>query len=103
MKLTDAVTVESIEVNLRARMKEDLFKEMVALLKRNPALEDVALHRVSYLGLPVDPDAVNRFRQGPLCHNLRGTDRVDAVPRPVTGGTGRAVPDALDEPADPID
>ena len=41
MKLTDSITVESIEVNLRARRKEDLFQEMVALLKRNPALEGV--------------------------------------------------------------
>lgn len=42
MKLTDAVMVESIEINLRARTKEDLFTEMVALLKKNPALGDVA-------------------------------------------------------------
>ena len=41
MRLTDAVTVESIETNLRARTKEDLFAEMVALLKKNPALESV--------------------------------------------------------------
>jgi PTS system nitrogen regulatory IIA component len=41
MKLTDAVAVESIEVNLRSRSKEDLFKEMVALLKRNETLASV--------------------------------------------------------------
>ena len=41
MRLIDAVTVESIETNLRARTKEDLFTEMVALLKKNPALESV--------------------------------------------------------------
>lgn len=41
MKLIDAVMVESIKVSLEARSKEDLFKEMVALLKANPALENV--------------------------------------------------------------
>jgi len=41
MKLSDAVAVESIEVNLKSRTKEDLFAEMVALLKRNPELERV--------------------------------------------------------------
>ena len=41
MKLIDAVITESIEINLRARTKEDLFTEMVALLKRNPALEGI--------------------------------------------------------------
>lgn len=41
MKLTDAVALESIEVNLRARDKDELFGEMVALLKNNPALRDV--------------------------------------------------------------
>ena len=41
MKLSDAVAVESIEVNLKSRAKEDLFTEMVALLKRNPELERV--------------------------------------------------------------
>jgi len=41
MKLSDAVAVESIEVNLKSRTKEDLFTEMVALLKRNPELERV--------------------------------------------------------------
>jgi nitrogen PTS system EIIA component len=41
MKLIDAVAVDSIEVNLSSKNKEDLFLEMVALLKRNPALEDV--------------------------------------------------------------
>ena len=39
MRLTDAVAVGSIETSLKARSKEDLFKEMVALLKRNPDLE----------------------------------------------------------------
>lgn len=41
MKLIDAVAVESIEISLRARTKEDLFTEMAALLKKNPALESV--------------------------------------------------------------
>ncbi len=38
MKLTEALVVESIEANLRARTKEELFREMVGLLKKNPAL-----------------------------------------------------------------
>ncbi|MFH1689845.1 MAG: PTS sugar transporter subunit IIA [Candidatus Eisenbacteria bacterium] len=41
MKLIDAVAVESIEISLRARTKEELFTEMVALLKKSPALESV--------------------------------------------------------------
>ena len=41
MKLIDAVTVESIDTSLKARNKEELFREMVALLKRNPALSDI--------------------------------------------------------------
>jgi PTS system nitrogen regulatory IIA component len=41
MKLTEAVVVESIETNLRSRTKEDLFLEMVELLKKNPTLADV--------------------------------------------------------------
>jgi mannitol/fructose-specific phosphotransferase system IIA component (Ntr-type) len=40
MKLIDAVHIDSIEVNLRSRTKEDLFTEMVSLLKRNPVLVD---------------------------------------------------------------
>ncbi|MBN2566221.1 MAG: PTS sugar transporter subunit IIA [Candidatus Eisenbacteria bacterium] len=40
MKLIDAVHVDSIEVNLHSRTKDDLFEEMVALLKRNPVLAD---------------------------------------------------------------
>jgi PTS system nitrogen regulatory IIA component len=40
MKLTDAVHVDSIEINLHSRTKEDLFQEMVALLKNNPVLAD---------------------------------------------------------------
>jgi mannitol/fructose-specific phosphotransferase system IIA component (Ntr-type) len=40
MKLIEAVDVRSIEVNLRSRTKEDLFREMVDLLKRNPVLAD---------------------------------------------------------------
>jgi len=41
MRLIDAVTVESIETNLRARTKDDLFTEMLALLMKNPALESM--------------------------------------------------------------
>ena len=41
MKLTEALVVESIEANLRSRTKEDLFQEMVRLLKKNPALAEV--------------------------------------------------------------
>jgi mannitol/fructose-specific phosphotransferase system IIA component (Ntr-type) len=41
MKLIDAVAVESIEISLRARTKEELFTEMATLLKKNPALESV--------------------------------------------------------------
>jgi PTS system nitrogen regulatory IIA component len=41
MKLIDAVAVQSIEIKLRAQTKAELFEEMAALLKRNPALERV--------------------------------------------------------------
>lgn len=40
MKLVEALAVESIEPNLRSRNKEDLFREMTGLLKRNPVLAD---------------------------------------------------------------
>ncbi len=38
MKLIEALVGESIDPNLRARTKDDLFREMTRLLKRNPAL-----------------------------------------------------------------
>lgn len=41
MKLVEALVTESIDPNLRSRAKEDLFAEMVALLKRNPTLSEV--------------------------------------------------------------
>jgi PTS system nitrogen regulatory IIA component len=41
MKLIEALVPESIDPNLRSRTKEDLFGEMVALLKRNPTLSEV--------------------------------------------------------------
>jgi PTS system nitrogen regulatory IIA component len=41
MKLIEALVVESIEASLRARTKEELFREMVGLLKKNPALAEV--------------------------------------------------------------
>ena len=41
MKLSETLVVESIEPNLRSRSKEELFGEMVELLKSNPALDAV--------------------------------------------------------------
>jgi len=41
MKLIEALVPESIDLNLRSRTKEDLFGEMVALLKRNPSLSEI--------------------------------------------------------------
>jgi mannitol/fructose-specific phosphotransferase system IIA component (Ntr-type) len=41
MKLIEALVPESINPNLRSRAKDDLFGEMVALLKRNPTLAGV--------------------------------------------------------------
>jgi PTS system nitrogen regulatory IIA component len=41
MKLIETLVVESIDPNLRSRTKDDLFHEMVALLKQNPALAEV--------------------------------------------------------------
>lgn len=41
MKLIEALVPASINPNLRSRTKDDLFGEMVALLKRNPTLEGV--------------------------------------------------------------
>ncbi len=41
MKLIEALVLESIEPGLRSRTKEDLFREMAALLKRNPMLDAI--------------------------------------------------------------
>lgn len=41
MRLIEALVPESIDPNLRSRTKDDLFGEMVALLKRNPTLSGV--------------------------------------------------------------
>lgn len=41
MKLIDTLAIESINPSLESRTKEDLFEEMVVLLKRNPALDEV--------------------------------------------------------------
>ncbi len=41
MKLIEAIVIESIAPHLRARSKTDLFREMVGLLKKNPALAGV--------------------------------------------------------------
>jgi mannitol/fructose-specific phosphotransferase system IIA component (Ntr-type) len=41
MKLIEALIPESVNPNLRSRTKDDLFGEMVALLKRNPALSGI--------------------------------------------------------------
>ena len=41
MKLIEALVPESINPSLRSRTKDELFGEMVALLKRNPKLESV--------------------------------------------------------------
>lgn len=41
MKLLDTLVMESIDPKLKARSKDDLFREMAALLKRNPALASV--------------------------------------------------------------
>lgn len=41
MKLIDTLVIESIDPSLESRTKDDLFVEMAALLKRNPALNDV--------------------------------------------------------------
>ena len=38
MKLIEALVVDSIQLDLRSRGKEDLFREMAGLLKRNPNL-----------------------------------------------------------------
>ena len=42
MKLLEALVLDSIEASLRARTKEELFREMVELLKKNPALAGVS-------------------------------------------------------------
>ncbi len=41
MKLLEAVVIESINPGLKARTKEELFGEMVSLLKKNPALAEI--------------------------------------------------------------
>ena len=41
MKLLEAVVIESINPSLKARTKEELFEEMVSLLKKNPALAGI--------------------------------------------------------------
>lgn len=40
MKLVETLVIESIEPNLRSRNKEELFAEMAALLKKNPAMAE---------------------------------------------------------------
>ena len=40
MKLIEALAPDSIEPNLRSRSKEDLFREMTELLKKNPVLAE---------------------------------------------------------------
>jgi mannitol/fructose-specific phosphotransferase system IIA component (Ntr-type) len=42
MKLIEALVPESITPSLRSRTKDELFEEMVSLLKRNPTLSDVS-------------------------------------------------------------
>ncbi len=41
MKLLEAVVIKSINPSLKARTKEELFEEMVSLLKKNPALAGI--------------------------------------------------------------
>ena len=41
MRLIEALVPDSIDPNLRSKTKDDLFGEMVALLKRNPTLAEI--------------------------------------------------------------
>jgi len=46
MKLLDTLVVESIDPKLKSRTKDDLFGEMAALLKRNPALASIDVQTI---------------------------------------------------------